>query len=310
MKSRIAIVCIALGFFLFSLLRAKPFAAPGYSLWSTPVNLGPIINSGFGDSGACLSKDGLSLYFFSFRPGGFGAQDIWVSHRPSTDAPWGTPWNLGPLINTDGLEAVPSLSRDQHWLFFNSNRDGGTGQIDIWASYRANIHDNFAWGPPVNLSSLNTAFNDAGAWLFDNDDRASPFMFFVSTRPGGLGNFDIYAAPMTGKGIFGPATLVNELNSAANDRRPSVRFDGLEIFFDSDRHGGSGGFDLWASTREDLSQPWSAPVNLGNSVNSEFSDEIPFIAADGQTLFFESNRPGGSGAFDIWVTTRTKLRGR
>lgn len=93
--------------------------------------------------------------------------------------------------------------------------------------------------------------------------------------------------------------LVNELNSAANDRRPSVRFDGLEIFFDSDRHAGSGGFDLWASTREDLSQPWSEPVNLGNSVNSEFSDEIPFIAADGQTLFFESNRPGGSGAFDI-----------
>src|SRR5215471_11654458 len=101
MKSRITMACVAVGYVLFSLAGVKPIAAPIYSAWSTPVNLGPTINSPFNESGPCLSKDGLSLYFFSFRPGGFGAQDLWVSQRPNVDAPWGTPWNLGPRINTE-----------------------------------------------------------------------------------------------------------------------------------------------------------------------------------------------------------------
>src|SRR5262249_50760756 len=162
------------------------------------------------------------------RPGGFGNQDIWVSHRASVDALWGIPWNLGTTVNTAALEAVPSLSRDEHWLFFNSTREGGIGQLDIWASYRVNVHDDFAWGSPINLgSNVNSPAFDGGADFFANDDGSSPLLFFVSTRPGGPGNFDIYVSALNKNGVWGPAALVPELNSTANDRRPSVRFDGL-----------------------------------------------------------------------------------
>ena len=51
------------------------------STWSEPVNLGPIVNSSSDDADPALSPDGLSLYFFSNRPGGFGTSDIWVSRR-------------------------------------------------------------------------------------------------------------------------------------------------------------------------------------------------------------------------------------
>jgi hypothetical protein len=250
----------------------------------------------------------LSLYFNSDRPGGHGGMDIWVAQRKSLRAPWGIPWNLGPTINTSELEAVPSLSPDGHWMFFNSTRPGGFGQHDVWASYRINKHDDFAWGPPMNLGPpVNTEFVDAGARLFANRKGGGPLLYFVSTRPGGLGNFDIYISAITSNG-FGPATLIPELSSTANDRRPSLRRDGLEVFFDSDR-AGSLDADLWTSTRDSLHEPWSIPVNMGATVNSAATDLMPYLARDRETLFFTSNRPGGSGSFDLYLTTRRKAHG-
>ena len=100
-----------------------------------------------------------------------------------------------------------------------------------------------------------------------------------------------------------------ELNSTANDDRPNIRQDGLEIFFYSNRTGGSGGNDLWTATRDTVDAPWSTPVNLGPTVNTSASDNQPYLSADGRTLFFSSSRPGGSGGIDLYVTTRSKAHG-
>jgi hypothetical protein len=51
---------------------------------------------------------------------------------------------------------------------------------------------------------------------------------------------------------------------------------------------------------------WSTPVNLGTTVNSGAVDQRPYLSSDRQTLFFASDRPGGSGALDLYVTIRTK----
>ena len=301
---------VAVAALLLPLLLAWPDAAPLYSDWTPPVNLGADINSAFVDGGPALSKDGLSLYFHSNRPGGFGGFDLYVSQRASVSAPWGAPQNLGPVVNSDALlEATPALSRDEHWLFFQSDRPGGFGQNDIWASYRENTHDNFAWQTPVNLGpNVNSAALDGGPSFFANDEGGAPMLFFASTRGGGLGGNDLYVSTLTADGTFGPAVLIPEQSSGSNDQKPSVRFDGLEIFFFSDRIGSLGSFDLWSSTRDTPSQAWSAPVNLGPVVNSAAVEQQPFIAADRETLYFQSNRPGGYGSFDIYVTTRTKLR--
>ena len=72
-----------------------------------------------------LSKDELSLYFSSNRPGPFGGEDVWVSQRASREDPWGPAVNLGAAINTEFNERAPALSRDGHWLFFASTRPGG-----------------------------------------------------------------------------------------------------------------------------------------------------------------------------------------
>ena len=105
--------------------------AQKYSDWSAPINLGPTVNSTSMDRGPAISKDGLSLYFASSRPDGFGGEDIYVSQRESQDSEWGPPANLGPIINTSFNESVPAFSRDGHLLFFSSNQpvEGSAVQI-------------------------------------------------------------------------------------------------------------------------------------------------------------------------------------
>jgi WD40-like Beta Propeller Repeat len=290
-----------------SVLLAAPsfLAAQEFSDWSPPVNLGPTVNTGFIDAGPALSKNGLSLYFNSDRPGGFGGNDIWVSHRASRECAWGAPVNLGPTINTASNEDAPSFSRDGHTMYFNSDRPGGFGLRDIYISRRRNTHNDFGWEEPVNAGpGINSAFLDAGASYFENEEAGTPLLYFGSTRPAGL--FDIYVSAQAGDGSWGPAVLVPELSSPLNEQHPSVRFDGLELFLDSDRLGTFGLRDLWVSTRETTLDPWSAPVNLGATVNTTFIDQTPFIASDRETLFFASNRPGGLGNLDIYMTTREK----
>jgi Tol biopolymer transport system component len=280
---------------------------PKFSGWSVPENLGPMVNSSFLDSGPTLSKNGLSLYFTSTRPGGFGAQDIWVAQRPTVDSPWGAPANLGALINTDAIEAVPALSRDEHWLFFNSDRPGGLGSGDIWASWRSHVHDDFGWSLPINLGDgVNSPFNEVGPGFFENDDAGIPMLFFASTRPGGQGLTDIYVSAQVADGMFGPAHLIAGLSSPQLDVRPVPSFDGLELFFGSSRVGTLGGLDLWVATRKTTTEPWPAPVNLAGAVNTAASEQQPFLGSDRRTLFFASDRVGGSGGLDLYVTVRVR----
>jgi hypothetical protein len=283
--------------------------APKFSDWAAPTNLGCQINSPFGEQGPAISKDGLSLYFGSMRPDGLGASDIWVSQRASLDDPWEPPVNVGANINTPGADNIPALSRDGHFLFFNSDRAGTSGILDIWVSYRKHVRDDFGWQPPVNLGAgVNSLAVEAGASYLENGTDGAPLLFFARGQT--LADTDIYVSELQADGSFAEAVFVPELSSVQSDQRPSVRFDGLELFLFSDRFGSLGLSDLWVSTRETVFDAWGTPTNLGPTVNSAFADMQPYIAADRQTLFFTSNRPGGCGALDLYMTNRIKAAGQ
>jgi WD40-like Beta Propeller Repeat len=289
------------------MLATRPHvtAAPKFSDWGEPTNLGCQINSAFGEQGPTISKNGLVLYFGSMRPDGFGASDLWVSQRASVHNPWGPPLNLGAIVNTPGVENIPALSRDEHWLFFNSDRAGTSGILDIWVSYRKHVNDDFAWQPPVNLGAgVNSPALEAGASYLETIQHRAAVLFFGRGQT--LADFDIYMSELQPDGSLGSAVFIPELNSAQSDQRPSVRSDGLELFLSSDRAGTLGLSDLWLSTRRTVFDLWETPTNLGPMVNSSFADMQPYIAADRRTLFFTSSRPGGCGALDLYMTTRTK----
>ena len=119
---------------------------------------------------------------------------------------------------------------------------------------------------------------------------------------------DIYVSKQAEDGTFGPAVAVAELNSASIDIQPNVRKDGLEVVFASNRRAGTDQ-DVYVATRESADVPFSAPVSVGDAVNTTTANETrPSLSWDGTQLVF-GRSPGQEGLTDIYVTTREKTEG-
>jgi hypothetical protein len=288
-------------------LQAGGDPPPQFTAWSAPVNLGPVVNSAAGDLEVFISKDGLSLFFASFRSGNW---DIWVSQRGNVDEPWGAPQNLGPTINTGAREQAPFLSPDEHRMYFFSDRAGGLGGTDLYVSRRQDKRDDFGWQAPENLGSgVNSPFNENTVAFFDDEATGTQTLYFNSNRPGGTGGTDIYASPLLADGTFGPAALVPELNSPVQDAVTAIRRDGLEMIIASTRPpAASNIFDLYVATRPSTSDPWSTPVNMGSPINTDADEGRAGLSFDGTVLYLTSSRPGGSGGHDLWVSTRIRVK--
>jgi hypothetical protein len=277
------------------------------SEWSAPVNLGAPVNSAAAEQNATLSPDELSLYFVSNRAGGLGGNDIWIARRTSLESSWEAPVNAGVPVNSSANENSPTLSHDGHLFFFASDRAGGQGSSDVYVARRARTDDDFTWGPPANLGpEVNTAAFEAGAAYLQSSEDGAGNLYFV--RGPNTNELHIYVAPVKRDGeIRGPASPVVELNVVAagvGDAHPSVREDGREVVFHSSRPGGLGLFDVYVSTRRSVHEPWSTPVNL-ETLNSTANDGQPTLSFDGRTVVFYSNRSGGLGNTDLWMSTRT-----
>ena len=201
--------------------------------WGEPVNLGPAVNSAYAETYACLSPDGLELYFNSEnRPGGYGDWDLWVTKRTTKEDPWGPPVNLGPTVNGPAGEVSASISADGLELYFMV----GTYWVGstIWVTRRETEND--PWGTPAKLGpTINSAayqgllcLSPDGLTLFFCDAWPSgPF------RSGGLGGEDIWvttrATPSDEWGI--PRNLGRPVNSPLNEDSPRLSPDGSTLYF-------------------------------------------------------------------------------
>ena len=286
------------------------------SAWSEPVSLGSTINSAFNDQQAALTKDGLTLYFASNRPGtpGPGPNDIWVAHRDCLECPFGEPANLGAPVNTADNDAAPVLSRDEHWLFFLSTRTGigSVGSSDLWVAYRQDVHDDSGWQEPVNLGpGVNTSGFEGGPAYFANEDGSGAQLFFNHNPQPVAGGGDILVSTQAPDGSWGAAVPVTELNSTtATDQRPAISHDGLEIVFFSNRDGSVGGsVDIWQSSRPSVDAPWTTPTNVGAPVNTAAAEQHPFMFKKGriEQLYFARNMGTGTVQnLDLLVSTRLR----
>ena len=229
-----------------------------------------------------------------------------VTEQTSADFTFGELQNLGPVINSPSGDATICFSADSLELYFSSNRPGGYGYFDIYVTTRATKGD--PWGPPLNLGpAVNTpdaeicpSISSDGLTLYFCDD------WDWSPRPGGLGGCDIWMATRASRSAsWGtPVNVGAPINTSANEISPMVCGDGLALVFASTRAGGQGSYDLWTSTRETTQDDWGEPVNIGEVVNSGSFDDEPSLSSDDRALVFTSQRPGGFGSYDLWMTTR------
>lgn len=136
-------------------------------IWSTPVNLGPTVNSGSWDSGPSLSADGSVLYFSSERGGGIGGKDLWVTTKNEAGE-WQKPENLGPKVNSKFSEVTPFVHADGRTLFFASDGFPGMGGYDMY--YAKNIGG--TWSNPTNMGSpMNTQHNEGSFFITPNNQK-------------------------------------------------------------------------------------------------------------------------------------------
>jgi len=283
---------------LACIVLTNAYVAKADFIFSEPTNLGSTINSTQSDFPASFSSDGLEMYFDSNRSGGkWDSFDIYVSRRSTTDDAWGTPVELGPPISSSTVDACPLISRDGLSLYFTSlNRGGGYGSLDILVARRATVSD--PWGEPENLGpTINTSQDDVATSI-----SSDGLVLFLLRKqpPNGPGNIYMSSRPTINDAWGTPVELGPPINSSYNDNYSCISADGLSLFFSSNRPGGFGAMDIWVTTRVSDFEPWGAPVNLGPQVNSSGWEGGPVISPDGFSLYFGSERPGGSGADDIW----------
>ena len=175
------------------------------------------------------------------------------------------------------------------------------------------VQGDFRFGEPANLgSTINSSDHE-----YDPDISTDGLeLYFQSPRSGGYGDYDIYVAvrATTDDQWLEPMNLGPIINSSGKEFGPNISADGLSLYFNSTRPGGSGRNDLYVTTRKTVLDPWGEPLNMGPIVNTSFHDVSPNITADGLSLFFSdwdsmgmTRRPGGYGRSDIWMTQRASL---
>lgn len=97
------------------------------------------------------------------------------------------------------------------------------------------------------------------------------------------------------------------VNTEFAEFAPHISKNGLSLYFASVRPawlGSFGGEDLWVARRASVDSPWRNPINLGPVINTGSNERSPALSRDGHYLFFASDRTGGFGGLDIWVSWR------
>ena len=232
------------------------YADPGWS----PENLGSPVNTAGNETQVALTHSGRSLYIVTNRTGGFGLNDIWVSQRKHPQAPWGEPFNLGPIINGIGNDSSPGVhpgrslmsTRPLWWRC----REEGSASTDLPDGIPTTIpagRRQSGWGPNVNIvqSSDPFYFVDPTTGQASTDFAASQ-----SAVGQGISTVQERCGP---DGEFLPAVAVAELNTPSRETHPSIHQNGLIMVFSSNRPGGLGGIDLWVSTRP-TADAWGLPA--------------------------------------------------
>jgi len=201
------------------------------------------------------------------------------------------PQNLGDSINTAALEYYPSLTIDGSKMVFtrriNSDED----------FYESNFADG-KWSNAKPLAGkVNTNFNE-GAQCISQDGKW--IIFAGCNYPEGHGECDLYISFKTKNGWSEAENLGPIVNTDFWESSPSLSPDKRDLYFSSAVAGGFGGRDIWVTHRS-LTGKWSRPENLGAAVNTSADESCPFMHADNETLYFNSNGRPGYGSTDLFL---------
>ena len=211
--------------------------------------------------------------------------------------------NLGSVVNSEYAEYSPVISADESMLIFTSRRQGTTGnRKDVDNEFFEDIYvskkeESGEWGRPENIgTTINTEFHEACNGI-SHDGKE--LYIFRETHGG-----DIYKCSQKADGNWSAPSRMEHINTKFEEASITFSGDGKMMIFSSDRPGGTGRLDLYYCTKNEKEE-WSAPQNIGATLNTQYDEDSPFLNSDATSLFFSSAGFNTMGGYDIFKSTFT-----
>lgn len=274
--------------FQFAVDYAKAHPQGNYVF--APKNMGDAINSAESEYFPSMPIDG-KLMVYTRRVNNSN-EDFFASEKK--DGVWQPAVRLPGQINTPQNEGAQNISQDGQWLVFTGcNREDGQGSCDIYISYKTPD----GWSPAFNLGNkINTDQWESQPCL--SPDKRD--LYFASRRMGGYGGSDLYVAHLLSSGRWSePENLGPGINTAGDESTPFIHADNQTLFFASNGLPGYGGDDLFV-VRKGADGKWRKPENMGYPINTIDHEGSLFIAADGKSAYYASDRSDSKGGLDIY----------
>lgn len=264
------------------------------------------VNSAYTEVLPRLSPDGERLYFCrKNHPGNYGNHtndDIWYAERQA-DGHWGTAQPIGWPLNDENHNYVCSVGDDGLLTLGN----GYTVDREPKAGVSQSFQSGGKWVEPLNLIVEGLSILNLNAEYYLSRDRRTLILAMESWDS--EGGKDLYVSFSDDELHFSrPVSMGFAINSGGQEMAPFLSDDGRHVFFSSDGFPGYGGQDVFVAERLDDSWTrWSAPENLGPSVNSPAWDAYFYYHAGTDRAYLASNR-GNIANEDLYEIVMTPQR--
>ena len=274
-----------------------------------PMNVGPNVNGQYDDILPVIAPDGLSLYFCRGQSPdniGGGRQDIWLSEFQS-DGTWGIAKNVGVPLNNRDNNYLCSITPDGNTIIVGDGYSAPTNRQRSIAIARRTAE---GWSVPKAVVIKNF-YNDTrfGEYSLANDNRT---LILAIERKDSRGGKDLYVSFAQEDSSFSePVNMGVVVNSLGHEATPFIASDNSSLYFASDGQGGYGAFDVFVTRRLDSTWTnWSAPENLGPTINTSGWDLYYTIPAAGEYAYYVSysNTFGAGDIFRIRLPEKVRPR--
>lgn len=254
-----------------------------------PINMGDSVNSPQSEYYPSLTIND-SVFVFTRRD---GYREDFIQCNILENGKYSKSKKIIGDINIEPKKGAINISQDGEWLIFAAYYDQGVGDFDLYISYFTPT----GWSEPENLGrNVNSEFWDSSPSL-SPDNRA---LYFSSKRPGGYGGSDLYVSYRQPNGKWGPAKNMGaDINSPGDEIAPCIHADNATLYYTSDGLPGYGKSDLFLC-RKGPDNQWSLPENLGYPINTIENEGSLFVASDGKTAYYASDRSDTRGELDLY----------
>lgn len=259
-----------------------------------PINMGSKINSNEDEYLPAITADEETIIFTRQANRN---EDFFTSKKINQE--WTNAIDLSRNINTVMYnEGAQNISPDGKYLFFTScNRPDGLGRCDIYISKK----EGNTWTEPFNIGE---PINSPGWESQPSISADGRTLFFVSTRKGGYGGYDIWSSELASDGSWSePKNLGPNINTKYDETSPFIHPDDESLYFSSNGWPGYGNKDLFLSKKtknQENQSAWSIPQNLGYPINTHNEESGLFISHNQKKAFFSAKKDDGFGKLDIY----------